>query len=133
MLPLGVADEDGVKCNNDKIDLSGLKASHEEADTRIVLHAIHCSQVSACTSIVISASDTDVLLLLVSFYSEINRRLWMVAGTSSKPKNIPVHAVVEKNFPSLDLRKHLVAFHALTAFFLWHIKEIGPQSVQRQL
>lgn len=38
----------------------------------------------------------------------------MVAGTSSKPKNIPDHAVREKNFPSLDLRKHLVAFHALT-------------------
>jgi uncharacterized LabA/DUF88 family protein len=110
----GLVDENTVKCNDGMLELSTLEATHEEADTRIVLHAIHCSQVSACTSIVILASDTDVLLLLISFFSEIDRHLWMIAGTFLKPKNIPVHVVVEKNFSSSELRKHLVAFHSLT-------------------
>lgn len=110
----GFVDENTVKCNDGMLELSTLEATHEEADTRIVLHAIHCSQVSACTSIVILASDTDVLLLLISFFSEIDRHLWMIAGTFLKPKNIPVHVVVEKNFSSSELRKHLVAFHSLT-------------------
>lgn len=30
-----------LNSNDNKIDLSGLKASHQEAVTRIVLHAIH--------------------------------------------------------------------------------------------
>lgn len=64
-----------LNSNDNKIDLSGLKASHQEAVPRIGLHAIHCSQVSACTSVVISASDTDVLSLPDSFYSKINIRL----------------------------------------------------------
>lgn len=38
----GFADQDGLICNDDKKDLSGLKASYEEADTRTVLNAIHC-------------------------------------------------------------------------------------------
>jgi hypothetical protein len=65
----GLVDENSVKCNDGMLELSTLEATHEEGDTRIVLHAIHCSQVSTCTSIVILASDIDALLLLISYHS----------------------------------------------------------------
>lgn len=46
-----------------------------------------------------------------------------------------VHAVVEKTFPSLDLRKHLVAFHALTGCdttsFLYGISKKSALKVYR--
>ena len=126
----GFLDENSVKCNDEFLDISALHASHEEADTRIVLHAIHCAKESTCSSVVVLASDTDVLLLLVSFFSEINIQLWMVAGTSAKPKNIPIHAVVEKTFTSPEMCTNLLAFHALTgcdttSFFFGISKKTG--------
>ena len=43
--------EDEVRCNDASMDLSTLMASHEEADTRIVLHAVNCTHVSACVQL----------------------------------------------------------------------------------
>ena len=66
-----------------------------------------------CT-VAVLASDTDVVLLLISFFPEINNELWMLAGTSSKPKNIPIHVIVDKYFSLPALRNNLMSFHALT-------------------
>jgi hypothetical protein len=59
----------------------------------------------------------------------------MIAGTFLKPKNLPVHVVVKKNFSSSELRKHLVAFRTLTGcdttFYFYGIKKIFPASIQR--
>ena len=38
----GFLDEDTVKCNKAELNISDLRALHEEAETRIVLHACHC-------------------------------------------------------------------------------------------
>lgn len=42
-----------------------LRSVHEEADTGLVLHAVHCK----FSAIPISSEDNDVLLLLVSHFS----------------------------------------------------------------
>ena len=54
----------------------------------------------------------------------------MVAGTSAKPKNIPIHAVVEKTFTSPEMCTNQLAFHALTgcdttSFFFGISKKTG--------
>jgi hypothetical protein len=89
-----------------------LRATHEEADTRLILHAIDCSRQSNANNIVVSASDTDVLLLLLAHLSEINSNVWMMAGTSKKPKWIPVNEVHTK-LPE-GSEQCLLQFHALT-------------------
>jgi hypothetical protein len=52
----------------------------------------------------------------------------MIAGSFLKPKNLPVHVLVKKNFSSSELRKHLVAFRTLTGcdttFFLWYSLQV---------
>ena len=48
-------------------DLTQLKAAHEEADIRLVLHAVH----SQFHTIVVSSRDTDVLVLLASHFLRI--------------------------------------------------------------
>ena len=49
-----------------------LEAEHEVADTRIVLHVIHCA--AFYDSIVVRARDTDILLLLVHHYPRFNNK-----------------------------------------------------------
>ena len=62
----GFEEEDTVQCNQAELDISNLRALHEEADTRIVLHASHCANKSGAVNIIASARDTDVLILLLA-------------------------------------------------------------------
>ena len=44
------------------MDVSALRTTHEEADTRIILHAINVD----VDTLIVPVRDTDVLLLLLS-------------------------------------------------------------------
>ncbi|VDH92485.1 Hypothetical predicted protein [Mytilus galloprovincialis] len=58
--------------NEHVIDLPDLFCSHEEADTRILLHVIHSDkifqQLSKGGRIIVKCSDTDVLVLCVHYF-----------------------------------------------------------------
>ena len=70
-----------VKSSQDKTDVTPFESTHEEADTRLVLHAIHCQ----FNTIVVASRDTDVLLLLMYHFQRVNcEHLWMMCGTSKK-------------------------------------------------
>ena len=105
----GFRDELEVKSSTGATDLGPLKSTHEEADTRLVLHAVH----SRFHTVVVSSRYTDVLLLfLVSHFQRRQcQHLWMKSGTSKKWRYIPIDAVFNKlrsgSAPSL------LAFHAL--------------------
>jgi len=89
----GLEEEDTVKCSCPNVDIRALKGFHEEADTRIVLHCVH----SNAELLVDSSQDTDLFLLLVSHFDKIRcKQLWMKAGTSKKPKHLPIHTVCER-------------------------------------
>ena len=63
------------------IDHSQLSSNQEEADTRLILHAIACGK----KCIVVSSRDTDVLVLLVSHFHRINcNELWMSTRIKKK-------------------------------------------------
>ena len=98
-----------VKASNSEIDVSMLRSDHEEADTRVILHCIH----SAADHIVVLARDTDIAILLLAHFIKIPcETLWLKAGTSSKPKYIPIHEIWETFEQSvLDT---ILAFHAIT-------------------
>ena len=82
---------------------------HTEADTRLVLHAVH----SQFHTVVVSSRDTDVLLLLVSHFQIMQcQHLWMTSGISKKRRYIPIDAVFNK-LPS-GSASSLLAFHAFT-------------------
>lgn len=105
----GFRSEQEVRCSNELTSVQPLKATHEEADTRMVLHAVHCNY----SNIVVSSKDTDVLALLVAHRHRMSCDfLWMMAGTSQKRKYIPVDVVLQQ-LPS-GCQSSLLAFHALT-------------------
>ena len=105
----GFANEKEVQCNTYLSSLDSLSSNHEEADTRLILHAIH----SDASTIVARARDTDVLILLVAHAPKIkSTNIWMKSGTYKEPKYIPIRQLYENL--SVGTRRNLVAFHALT-------------------
>ncbi|CAM1319292.1 Uncharacterised protein g7165 [Pycnogonum litorale] len=90
-------------------DVSPLSANHEEADTRIVLHACDAADHGYERTIVV-CRDTDVLVMLTVFSAKLSQEVWMKAGTSKSPRMIRVHDIAINN----NTRKGLLAFHALT-------------------
>lgn len=107
----GFREELEVRSSKATTDLTHLKATHEEADTRLVLHAVHAS--SQFNTVVVSSRDTDVLVLLVSHFTRVQcEHLWMLSGTTKKRRYIPIDAVFN-NLPR-DSATTLLPFHALT-------------------
>ena len=70
-----------MKSSNKSLGMTLLQATHEEADTRIVLHCVH----TKTDQVVVSSRGTDVLILLVAHFAYMQcNRLWMKSGTAKK-------------------------------------------------
>ena len=78
-----------AKCSPE-CDPGILCATHEEADTRILLHAKDALQ-HGFDRIVIVCKDTNVFLLFVHFKHQLPREIWFKSGTARDPKYVPVH------------------------------------------
>ncbi|CAL4257487.1 unnamed protein product, partial [Meganyctiphanes norvegica] len=81
----GFTDELEVWSSKDTTNTSQLSSNQEEADTRLILHAIN----SNYQYIVVSSRDTDVLVLLAYHFHKTNcTELWMMSGTK---KNLSIY------------------------------------------
>ena len=100
----GFRDELEVKSSTGVTDLGPLKSTHEEADTRLLLHAAQ----SQFHTVVVSSRETDVLLLLVSHFQTMQcQHIWMKSGGT--------YLLMQffNKLPS-GYASSLLAFHALT-------------------
>ena len=94
-----------------KCDLSALKATHKEADTRLIVHCVN----SSLDNIVVSTRDTD---MSCCFLSHVFPRhipcpnLHMMSETATKRKYIKIRTIYE-NLPAGSVSA-LLPFHALT-------------------
>ncbi|CAG9818055.1 unnamed protein product [Phaedon cochleariae] len=86
----GLIHEEDVRSTNPESDVSSLAATNEEADTRVVLHAVH----SDADNIVIMARDTDICLLLIHHFDKMtSSNVWMMSGTAKERKYLPIHEI----------------------------------------
>jgi len=96
--------------------LQDLRSTHEEADTRMVLHAIHLAHMFP--RLVVRSDDTDVLVILLYYYSLglMGKEVYMHAGhvgtNTNRQRYIPVHIISDKL--GKNVCKCLPAAHALT-------------------
>ena len=69
--------------------------SHEEADTRIFVHARH-AVMEGNQTLMIKANDTDVVVIAISMLSTLQelglQKLWIAFGQGTHLKWIPIHA-----------------------------------------
>ena len=90
-------------------DVSCLRSTHDEADTRIILHA-RTLTTQGFQRIVVHSRDTDVLVLLVHFANQLSPEIWFRTGTAKQHTFVVVHKI------NIDqaLSKTIPAFLALT-------------------
>ena len=66
-----------------------LKSSQEEADIRLLLHALHAAE-CGYKSVVITAEDTDVLILCLGFSINIPSPMFQKCGTKNRTRFIDI-------------------------------------------
>ena len=72
-----------------------LACFHEEADTRMLLHAKHAS--SSRSWVIIQSPDTDVLILCATHFESIGcEELWFKTGVRDHLHYVPVHRLSHK-------------------------------------
>ena len=96
-----------VRCNKEGIDLTRLKATHEEADTRVTLH----SKISLSSNIVIAARDTDIIMLLLAHYHHFAEKPHVFV-TIGNGEYLDIRALSDKLGPQVC--SSLLLVHALT-------------------
>jgi len=86
--------------------------SHEEADTRMLLHAAHAAA-NGHTRVMIKTVDNDVVVLAIACFERIGTsELWIAFGAAKNLRFIAVHELVK--ILGSDRCKALPFFHAFT-------------------
>lgn len=103
---------DGVLCTSAGQDVSGLQGcTHEEADTRMFLHAAYAAK-QGFTDAIINSSDTDVVVIAASVIHKIGlERLWIAFGRGKDFRWIPIYEIATALGPKAVA---LPFFHAFT-------------------
>ena len=102
-----------VLSSANRVEMNTLEpCSHEEADTRLMVHALDAT-LCGHRRIQIRSNDTDVVVLAISVASSISvDELWIAYGTGKHLRNIPAHSIAA----SLGREKAsaLPMFHSIT-------------------
>ena len=108
-----------------------LESDHEEADTRLLLHAHHASSDHA--QVIVQSPDTYVAVICVHMYGTIMcPKLWFRTGVKNRRSYIPIHDIVSAIGP--ELCRALPALHALTGCDSTSaLSGIGKQTALRKL
>lgn len=86
--------------------------SHEEADTRLMLHALD-ARLTGHRRIKIKTNDTDVVVLAISVAHEIQAdELWLEYGSGKTLRFLPIHSIAQSL--AREKSEALPLFHALT-------------------
>ncbi|WAR11602.1 hypothetical protein MAR_025782, partial [Mya arenaria] len=86
--------------------------THEEADTRSILHMKDISE-NNLQRILVRTVDTDVVILALSVYHKLNiEELWIAFGVGRNYHYIPVHTIAA--ILGIERVEALPAFHAFT-------------------
>ena len=88
-----------------------LYADHEEADTRVLLHAKHAAD-HGYKAVVITAEDTDILVLALALNGTIRCAVYQRRGTQSRQQYIDINKMALHHGD--DMRKAIIGLHAFT-------------------
>ena len=83
----------GCECKGTKRDMSYLKSDQEEADTKIVLHALDATA-NGATEIRIHSPDTNVFILALRRYPDLCQNTVFVTGKGDTYRTIKLQPIV---------------------------------------
>lgn len=88
-----------------------LRSSQEEADTRLLLHALHAAE-SGYKSVIISAEDTDVMVLSLGMCDKIPSHMFQKCGTKNRTRFLDITTLSHTLGGSMC--DSLIGMHAFT-------------------
>ena len=91
-----------------KVD--ALACDHEEADTRLFLHAAHASQ--SHDTIMIKSPDTDVAIIFIALSSKLKGNHIFLTGTKNKERLLDISKIASDMGP--DVASALIGLHVFT-------------------
>ena len=100
---------DGITVERENVP--GLMCDHEEADTRMLLHAKNASD-EGNTTVIIRTPDTDVLVLGIYYQYQIDASLLVLMGNGRRRRVIDTHAIAESLGQAMVAA--LPGYHAFT-------------------
>ncbi|XP_065188521.1 uncharacterized protein LOC135819273 [Sycon ciliatum] len=106
-----VLQEEEGKSTLSRHQVSRLTSNHEEADTRLILHAADAVQ-QGFPDVVIRSPDTDVAVIAIGSASSIPGRLIFQTGTQQRRRFIDLTQLSQKLGPLVS--SAIVGLHALT-------------------
>lgn len=84
----------GGNCQESNRDVTELISSQEEADMKLILHAVHAAARGA-TRICVHSPDTDVFILALRRYRELCYDVQFVTGTGQRHRGIELPSTAE--------------------------------------
>ena len=87
---------DVIANSDSKIGADIAPCYHEEADTRLILHAIHCTK-HGNRRILIRSVNTDVVVLWIATFHALSiGKIWIALGVKKYYRYIAVHTIAKK-------------------------------------
>ena len=99
--------DDNVLCE----EISALSSNHQEADTKLLIHAKHAAE-SGESTIIIKSQDTDVAILACHFNNQIPAPLLIMKKLKTRVGYLDVSAISDTDGPQLC--DALPGLHAFT-------------------
>ena len=92
-------------------EVTELKSTQEEADTRMLLHAFHAAN-AGCKAIIITADDTDVLVICLGLNSNFPYPIYQKRGTQNLVRFLDIGKLARAIAKSIC--NAVVGLHAFT-------------------
>ena len=89
--------------------------NHEEADTRLILHALYCTKHGNCRILIRSVNTDVVVLWIATFHALSFGEIWIALGVKKYYRYIAVHTIAkQKKKRGGENFRALPFFHAFT-------------------
>lgn len=74
-------------------DVADLESTHQEADTRVILHSVYSVQNEGVERVIIHANDTDVIITCVYYAATLLRDLPELWVRTARDSYLPIHEI----------------------------------------
>ena len=88
-----------------------LQCDHEEADTRLILHAQHAARANH-QHVIIKSPDTDVAVICINLQASISAALYFATGTKDKTRLLSVPVICENL--GQNISSALIGLHSIS-------------------
>eukprot|EP00745_Piridium_sociabile_P027749 TRINITY_DN44663_c0_g1_i3.p1 TRINITY_DN44663_c0_g1~~TRINITY_DN44663_c0_g1_i3.p1 ORF type:complete len:1606 (-),score=395.32 TRINITY_DN44663_c0_g1_i3:590-5317(-) len=93
------------------VEVPELLSTQEEADTRLLLHALHAAR-SGSKAVVITAEDTDVMVICLGLHKDIPCQIYQKRGTQNRTRFVDITKLGKALGDSIC--NSLIGLHAFT-------------------